>query len=58
MSLDALAFPASFDRLPFTDDAEVRDCCDSPELTKEGRFIVDAFDGLAPVPLDHDGRKG
>ena len=58
MSLDALAFPKWFDRLPFTDGAEVRDSCDSPELTKEGRIIINAFDGLAPVHLDRDGTKG
>ena len=49
MSLDALAFPKSFDRLPFTDGAEVRDACGRPELTERGRKIVDAFDGLTSV---------
>ena len=58
MSLDVLAFPEWFDHLPFTDGAEVRDSCDRPELTEEGRIIVDAFDGLALVHLDRDGTKG
>lgn len=49
MSLDALAFPRWFARVPFTDGAEVRDLCDRPELTEKGRTIVDAFDGLTPV---------
>lgn len=57
MSLDALAFPEWFDRLPFTRGAKVRDTCDRGELTEEGRTIVDAFDGLAPVQLDLDGTK-
>ena len=58
MSLDALAFPKWFDHLPFTDGAEVRDSCDRPELTEEGRIIVDAFDGLASVQFDRGGTKG
>lgn len=49
MSLDALALPKSFDRLPFTDGAEVRGACDRPELTKRSRKIVDAFNGLTSV---------
>ena len=58
MSLDALAFPEWFDRLPFTNSAELRNSCDRAELTEEGRIIVDAFNGLASVPLDRDGAKG
>lgn len=55
MSLDALAFPESFDPLPFTDGAEVRDSCNRPELSERGRKIVDAFNGLTSVYLDRDG---
>lgn len=57
MSLDALTFPDWFDRLPFTDGAEVRDSCNRQDLTGKGRIIVDAFDGLASVRLDHVGTK-
>lgn len=49
MSLDALAFPEWFDRLPFTHGAEVCESCDRPELNGHGRKIVDAFNGRAPV---------
>lgn len=49
MSLDAFAFPGWFNRLPFTDGAEVRDSCDKRELTERGREIVDAFYGLTSV---------
>ena len=55
MSLDALAFPEWFGRLPFSDGAEVRDSCDRPELTEKGRIVVDAFDGLASVIPDRAG---
>lgn len=55
MSLDALAFPEWFDRVPFRDGAEVRASCDSPELTETGRKIVEAFDGLTPVYPDREG---
>ena len=49
MSLDVLAFPDRFDRLPFTDGAGVRNCCDGQCLTDAGRKILDAFYGLASV---------
>lgn len=52
MSLDALAFPEWFDRLPFSDGAEVRNACDRPELTEKGRMVIDAFDGLTSVCPD------
>lgn len=57
MSLDALAFPAWFDHLPFANGATVRDSCDRPELTEDGRIIVDAFNGLASVQFDRDETK-
>ena len=49
MSLDVLAFPDRFDRLPFANGAEVRESCGGQGLTPTGRKIVDAFDGLASV---------
>ena len=55
MSLDALAFPKRFDRLPFSDGAEVRSACDRPESTEEGRMVVDAFDGLTSVCPGREG---
>ena len=55
MSLDALAFPAWFDRPPFHDGAEVRHACDRPDLTSTGREIVEAFDGLTSVYPDREG---
>lgn len=57
MSLDALAFPERFYRLPFGDGAELRASCDRPELTEAGREIVEAFDGLTPVFPDREGTK-
>jgi len=57
MSLDALAFPECFDRLPFSDGAEVRNSCDRPELTEKGRRVVDAVDGLTSVCPDREGAK-
>ena len=57
MSLDALAFPAWFDRLPFSDGEEVRIACDRQQLTDPGREIVDAFDGLSSVMPRRDGTK-
>ena len=54
MSLDALAFPAWFDRPPFHDGAEVRHACDRPDLTSTGREIVEAFDGLTSVYPDRE----
>ena len=54
MSLDVLAFPEWFDRLPFSDGTEAHDSCDRPELTATGREIADAFDGLTPVYPDRE----
>ena len=49
MSLDVLAFPDWFDRLPYSDGAEVRAGCDRKELTDTGRQIREAFDNLTSV---------
>lgn len=57
MSLDALAFPEWFDRLPFDDGTEVHDSCNWPELTETGREVVEAFDGLTSVYPDRGGTK-
>ena len=55
MSLDALAFPDRFNRLPFDDSAGARASCDRPELTETGREIAEAFDGLTSVYPDREG---
>ena len=57
MSLDALAFPEWFDRLPFSDGEEVRIACHRQQLTDPGREIVAAFDGLRSVLPHPDGTK-
>ena len=57
MSLDALAFPDWFDRLPFGDGTELHNICDRSELTESGREIVEAFDGLASVHPDREETK-
>lgn len=57
MSLDALAFPEWFDRLPFSDGVEVRNSCDRPELTEKGRIVVEAVNGLTSVYPDCEGAK-
>ena len=49
MSLDALAFPKEFDRLPFRDGKEVKEKCGTHRLTAEGAYIRGAFANLAPV---------
>ena len=49
MSLDVLAFPEWFDRLPFATGGEVRAACDSATLTEAGRQVRDAFDELTSV---------
>ena len=49
MSLDMLAFPDWFDRLPFATGGEVRAACDSATLTEAGRRVRSAFDGLTSV---------
>ncbi|MDE0167623.1 MAG: hypothetical protein OXH92_05620 [Bryobacterales bacterium] len=57
MSLDVLAFPEWFDRLPFASGEEVRAECDTAELTQAGRKVRDAFDGLASVYPEADGGR-
>lgn len=57
MSLDVLAFPDWFDRLPFANGEEVRAECDTAELTEAGRKVRDAFDGLASVYPEADGGR-
>ena len=54
MSLDLLALPRRFDRLPFSNGEEVRSACNSAHLTDTGREVVDAFDGLSSVQV-HSG---
>lgn len=49
MSLNALAFPEDFDRIPFSNGQEVRRKCDTLRLSEEGRMVRDAFAGLTPV---------
>ncbi len=49
MSLNVLAFPANFNELPFKNGEEVRLKCDTDNLTREGRIIRDAFNGLVSV---------
>ena len=57
MSLDVLAFPDWFDRLPYSDGAEVRAGCDRKELTDTGREIREAFDNLTSVHPESGGRR-
>ena len=57
MSLDALAFPEWFDRLPFSNGEEVRAKCGTAEITEAGRKVHDAFNGLAPVFPEEDGGR-
>lgn len=52
ISLDVLVFPEWFDRLPFTNGAEVRMHCDRRRLTDTGCEVVDAFEGLTSVRPD------
>ena len=56
MSLDVLAFPESFNRLPFTNGAQVLERCYQAELTDAGRKIRDAFDGLTSVCPEPNGQ--
>jgi len=58
MSLDLLAFPGSFSRLPFDDGAQIRELCDRRDLTQAGRGVVDAFGHLAFACSDLGGRTG
>jgi len=54
MSIDALAFPASF-RVPFIDGAEARHSCGGQELSEKGRVVVDGFNGLSSALADCGG---
>ena len=56
ISLDMLAFPEWFDRLPFADGEGVRAACETAVLTEAGRQVRDAFDGLGSV--HPEGRQG
>ena len=49
MSLDVRSFPGWFDRLPFSNGAQVSASCGHVELTDTGRRIRDAFNGLTSV---------
>lgn len=49
MSLDVLALPKHFDRLPFSSGTEVSRECDQRQITDSGRLVRDAFDGLQSV---------
>ena len=55
MSLDVLAFPEWFDRLPFANGEQVRSQCGASGLTEAGRKVRDAFDGLASVYPEAEG---
>ena len=57
MSLDVLAFPEWFDRLPFSNGEEVRAECGTAKLTEAGRQVRDAFNGLAPVFPEAEGGR-
>ena len=57
MSLDALAFPEWFDRLPFSDGEEVRIARNRQQWTDPGREIVAAFDGLRTVLPHREGTR-
>ncbi len=57
ISLDVLVFPEWFDRLPFANGEQVRAECDTAELTEAGRKVRDAFDGLASVYPEAEGRR-
>ena len=57
ISLDVLAFPEWFDRLPFANGEQVRSECGTADLTAAGRKVRDAFDGLASVYPEADGGR-
>lgn len=56
MSLDALIFPAWFDRLPFRSGKEVTAKCGTRALTDEGRQVCRAFEQLASASTGHRDR--
>ena len=49
MSLDALAFPEDFYQIPFKNGEEMKQKCDTAQVTPGGGKIRDAFAGLTPV---------
>ncbi|MCY3709371.1 MAG: hypothetical protein OXG26_10785 [Caldilineaceae bacterium] len=49
MSLNGLAFPEEFNKIPFENGQDVRKKCSTKELSAEGRMVRDAFAGLTPV---------
>ena len=53
MSLHPLAFPDSFDAVPFASGKAVKEeVCTRHTLSPEGRAVRDAFANLAPLPPD------
>lgn len=52
MSLNVLAFPEDFSRIPFKNGQDVWNKCSTRELTEEAQIIRDAFAGLTPVWSD------
>ena len=48
MSLNAFAFPGNF-KPPFKNGREVKEKCQGPDLTEEGRMVIDMFENLIPV---------
>ena len=52
MSLNAFAFPEEFNQVPFKYGQDVKEKCDTFELSDEGRIVRDAFAGLTPVWSD------
>ena len=49
MSLNMLAFPKDFNQLPFVNGAEVKQQCDTAQLTPTRRQVRDAFAKLKSV---------
>ena len=49
ISVDVLAFPKWFERLPYSNGAEVQESCYRTELTDKGRKVREAFEGLSSV---------
>lgn len=56
MSLDALAFPPWFDRVPFESGKEVKDKCATSVFTDEGRRVCEAFEQLTSAPSSRSPR--
>ena len=49
MSLQALSFPAAFDRIPFDDGMAVKEKCRNAELSDEASLVRHAFSQLGPA---------